>query len=424
MSTNHLMGVYNRAPLEVERGRGARLWSTDGTEYLDCVAGISTNGLGHAHPELVQAVKDQAEKLWHVSNIFRIPGQEALADALCDSSFADVVFFTNSGTEAVECALKTARKYHSANGAPERIDIYGFDGSFHGRTYGAINAAANPSYTDGFGPAMQGFHQLKWGDHEAIKAAVANPTTAAIIVEPVQGEGGNQRSGPMAGSNVVVTLGDGPRDIVLTAHYDAVKLSDGSMSQGVVDNAGSVLAMIEAMKTLKGQATDHRLIFVLTDQEELGLIGAKAWLAAHDKSRIHAVINADVAAYGRTVMYGENNGGQSGFVLGALRAQCAEQAVDCVAFPIYPPSDDRVFSAAGVPVVSLGTQDAVGAHQMWLAFNGGEDNGLKEGFVPPVFQRIHSKEDKLSYLNGDDVARFGRFIVDLTLRLDRTAAEQ
>nr|WP_315051826.1 aspartate aminotransferase family protein [uncultured Brevundimonas sp.] len=190
MSTNHLMGVYNRAPLEVERGRGARLWSTDGTEYLDCVAGISTNGLGHAHPVLVQAVKDQAEKLWHVSNIFRIPGQEALADQLCESSFADVVFFTNSGTEAVECALKTARKYHSANGQPERIDIYGFDGSFHGRTYGAINAAANPSYTEGFGPPMQGFHQLTWGDRDALEAAFAAPTTAAIILEPVQGEGG------------------------------------------------------------------------------------------------------------------------------------------------------------------------------------------------------------------------------------------
>ncbi|RZJ91220.1 MAG: aminotransferase class III-fold pyridoxal phosphate-dependent enzyme, partial [Brevundimonas sp.] len=152
------MGVYNRAPLEVDRGLGARLWSTDGTEYLDCVAGISTNGLGHAHPVLVEAVKAQAEKLWHVSNIFRIPGQEALADALCADSFADVVFFTNSGTEAVECALKTARKHHVANGQPERIDIYGFDGSFHGRTYGAINAAANPSYTEGFGPPMQGFH--------------------------------------------------------------------------------------------------------------------------------------------------------------------------------------------------------------------------------------------------------------------------
>ena len=190
MSTEHLMGVYNRAPLEVDRGQGARLWSTDGTEYLDCVMGISTNALGHAHPKLVQAVKDQAEKLWHVSNIFRIPGQEALADMLCEKSFADVVFFTNSGTEAVECAIKTARKYHHTNGRPERIDVYGFDGSFHGRTYGAINAAANPNYTEGFGPPMQGFHQLKWGDHDAIKAAIANPTTAAIIVEPVQGEGG------------------------------------------------------------------------------------------------------------------------------------------------------------------------------------------------------------------------------------------
>ncbi len=190
MSTEHLMGVYNRAPLEVDRGQGARLWGKDGTEYLDCVMGISTNALGHANPILVQAVKDQAEKLWHVSNIFKIPGQEALADALCEKSFADVVFFTNSGTEAVECAIKTARRYHFANGSPERIDIYGFDGSFHGRTYGAINAAANPSYTNGFGPPMEGFHQLVFGDHEALKAAIANPNTAAIIVEPVQGEGG------------------------------------------------------------------------------------------------------------------------------------------------------------------------------------------------------------------------------------------
>jgi acetylornithine/N-succinyldiaminopimelate aminotransferase len=190
VSTNHLMGVYNRAPLEVERGRGARLWSTDGTEYLDMVSGISTNALGHANPVLVQAIKDQAEKLWHVSNIYRIPGQEALADLLCAHSFADRVFFANSGTEAVECALKTARRYHWANGAPERIDIYGFDGSFHGRTYGAINAAANPAYVEGFGPKMEGFHQLLWGDREALEAALTNPTTCAIVLEPVQGEGG------------------------------------------------------------------------------------------------------------------------------------------------------------------------------------------------------------------------------------------
>ena len=189
-SQHHIMGVYNRAPLAFERGRGARLYSTDGGDYLDCVAGIATNGLGHAHPALVEALKTQGEKLWHVSNIYRIPEQEALADALCANTFADVVFFTNSGTEAIECALKTARKYHTANGHPERTEIYGFDGSFHGRSYAAVNAAGNPSYVEGFGPRLPGYTQLTFGDHDALKAAIANPTTAAIILEPVQGEGG------------------------------------------------------------------------------------------------------------------------------------------------------------------------------------------------------------------------------------------
>ncbi|MDP1632475.1 MAG: aspartate aminotransferase family protein [Caulobacter sp.] len=187
---DHIMGVYNRAPLAVERGLGARLWDDKGQAYLDCVAGIATNGLGHCHPRLVEALKTQADKLWHVSNIFRIPGQEELAGRLTDATFADVVFFTNSGTEAIECALKTARKYHTANGSPERVEIFGFDGSFHGRSYAAINAAGNPGYVEGFGPRLPGYTQLKWGDYEGIEAAIANPTTAAIIVEPVQGEGG------------------------------------------------------------------------------------------------------------------------------------------------------------------------------------------------------------------------------------------
>jgi acetylornithine/N-succinyldiaminopimelate aminotransferase len=187
---DHIMGVYNRAPLAFERGEGVRLYTAEGEAYLDCMAGIAVNALGHAHPKLVQAVKDQAEKLWHVSNVFQIPGQAALASRLCEVSFADVVFFTNSGTEAVECALKVARKYHSARGAPERIDVIGFDGSFHGRSYGAINAAGNPSYVEGFGPRLPGYINLTFGDHEALKAAIASPTTAAVIIEPVQGEGG------------------------------------------------------------------------------------------------------------------------------------------------------------------------------------------------------------------------------------------
>ena len=187
---DHIMGVYNRAPLAVERGLGARLWDVNGVEYLDCVAGIATNGLGHCHPRLVEVLKTQADKLWHVSNIFRIPGQEALAKRLTDATFADVVFFTNSGTEAIECALKTARKYHTANGNPERVDIIGFDGSFHGRSYAAITAAGNPSYVEGFGPRLPGYVQAKWGEMDALKALIEQPTTAAVIYEPVQGEGG------------------------------------------------------------------------------------------------------------------------------------------------------------------------------------------------------------------------------------------
>jgi acetylornithine/N-succinyldiaminopimelate aminotransferase len=187
---DHIMGVYNRAPLAFERGEGVRLFTAEGEGYLDCMAGIAVNALGHAHPKLVQAVKDQAEKLWHVSNVFQIPGQAALASRLCEVSFADVVFFTNSGTEAIECALKVARKYHSTRGQPERIDVIGFDGSFHGRSYGAINAAGNPSYLDGFGPRLPGYINLAFGDHEALKAAAASPTAAAVIIEPVQGEGG------------------------------------------------------------------------------------------------------------------------------------------------------------------------------------------------------------------------------------------
>jgi acetylornithine/N-succinyldiaminopimelate aminotransferase len=186
---DHILGVYNRAPLAFERGAGARLYTAEGDDYLDCLAGIATTGLGHCHPKVLAALKEQADKLWHVSNIFRIPGQERLATRLCEETFADEVFFTNSGTEAIECALKTARKYHWANGQPERIDIIGFEGAFHGRSYAAVYAAGNPSYVEGFGPALPGYINLPFGDIEALAAAMG-PTTAAVIIEPVQGEGG------------------------------------------------------------------------------------------------------------------------------------------------------------------------------------------------------------------------------------------
>ncbi|NBC19800.1 MAG: acetylornithine/succinylornithine family transaminase [Alphaproteobacteria bacterium] len=185
----HIMPVYRPPEEAFVRGEGVRLFTEDGTGYLDFIAGIAVSSLGHTHPQLVEALKAQAGKLWHTSNMLRVPAGEELADKICARTFADRVFFTNSGTEAVECALKTARKYHWANGDPERIEIVTFTGAFHGRSLGAINAGGNPKYLEGFGPAMPGFRQIEFGDHDALDAAVTDKT-AAVFVEPVQGEGG------------------------------------------------------------------------------------------------------------------------------------------------------------------------------------------------------------------------------------------
>ena len=220
--SDHIMGVYQRAPLAFERGEGVRLYTAEGEAYLDCLAGIAVNALGHAHPKLVRALEAQAEKLWHVSNIFTIPGQERLAKMLTEATFADVVFFGNSGAEAIECAIKTARKHHWANGNPERIDIIGFDGSFHGRTLAAVNASGNPSYLEGFGPRMPGFLQLPFGDLDAIRAAVVE-TTAAIILEPVQGEGG-ARAWPDATLKAIRQLCDETGTLLI---YDEIQCGLG-----------------------------------------------------------------------------------------------------------------------------------------------------------------------------------------------------
>lgn len=190
MHDQHLFSVYQRAEQVFVSGNGSRLLTDDGHEYIDCVGGIATNALGHAHPALVKALGAQADKLWHVSNMFRIPGQEELAGKLVAATFADRAFFTNSGSEAVECALKMARRYHYAKGQPQRQVIYGFSGAFHGRSYAAINAAGNSAHCDGFGPRLPAYDQLILSDEAAILSAIAAPTTAAIIVEPVQGEGG------------------------------------------------------------------------------------------------------------------------------------------------------------------------------------------------------------------------------------------
>ena len=184
-----VLPTYNRAPLSFVRGEGSWLVTGDGSRYLDLGAGIAVNALGHAHPALVAALGAQAAQLWHVSNLYSIPQQEKLAALLVDHSFADTVFFTNSGTEAAELAIKMARKYWYDQGQPERIEIVTFEGAFHGRSTGAIAAAGSEKMTKGFGPLMPGFRVLPFGDHDALRAAITS-RTAAVMLEPIQGEGG------------------------------------------------------------------------------------------------------------------------------------------------------------------------------------------------------------------------------------------
>ncbi|WP_227268858.1 aspartate aminotransferase family protein [Roseobacter weihaiensis] len=184
-----LLPTYARAPLSFVKGEGSWLIEADGRRFLDLAAGIAVTALGHAHPKLVKALTDQAEALWHVSNLYQIPQQQALADKLTEHTFADTVFFTNSGTEACELAVKMARKYWDAQGQPARSEIIAFTGSFHGRSSAGIAAAGSDKMTKGFGPLLPGFTHLEFGDHDALTAALSD-NIAAIIIEPVQGEGG------------------------------------------------------------------------------------------------------------------------------------------------------------------------------------------------------------------------------------------
>jgi acetylornithine/N-succinyldiaminopimelate aminotransferase len=187
--TSHLLPTYARVDLAFERGEGVWLFATDGDRYLDFTSGVAVNALGHAHPHLIAALTEQARKVWHVSNLYQAPEAERVARRLCDASFADVVFFANSGAEAMECCIKMARKYQSASGAPERYRIITFEGAFHGRTLATLAAGGQKKYLDGFGPVVQGFDQVPFGDLEATKAAIT-PETGAILIEPIMGEGG------------------------------------------------------------------------------------------------------------------------------------------------------------------------------------------------------------------------------------------
>lgn len=180
---------YARADVAFERGEGAWLTAVDGRRFLDFGAGVAVNSLGHHHPHLIAALKDQADKIWHSSNLFRVPGQETLSQRLVDATFADTVFFANSGAEALECSIKMARRYHWGEGQPERYRLITFEGAFHGRTLATIAAGGQAKYLEGFGPKVDGFDQVPFGDHDALKAMIG-PATAGILIEPIQGEGG------------------------------------------------------------------------------------------------------------------------------------------------------------------------------------------------------------------------------------------
>jgi acetylornithine/N-succinyldiaminopimelate aminotransferase len=184
-----VLPTYNRAPQAFVRGEGCRVFTEEGEAYLDFGAGVAVTSCGHNHPHLVKTLTDQAQKIWHTSNVYRMPGQEKLAQQLIDHTFADTMFFCNSGAEAMECSIKMARKFHFANGQPERNTIITFEGAFHGRTLATIAAGGQEKYLEGFEPRMTGFKQVPFADHKALEEAITSDV-GAILVEPVQGEGG------------------------------------------------------------------------------------------------------------------------------------------------------------------------------------------------------------------------------------------
>ena len=190
-----VLPTYNRADVAFVRGEGSWLFAEDGKRYLDFGSGVAVNAFGHAHPRLIKALTEQAAKVWHTSNLYRVPGQESLAGKLVAGSFADTVFFTNSGTEAIELSIKMARRFHFVNGNPGRFHIVTFEGAFHGRTLAAISAGGNPKYLEGFGPKLEGFIQVPLNDLAATKAAITDQT-AALLIEPIQGEGGMRSATP------------------------------------------------------------------------------------------------------------------------------------------------------------------------------------------------------------------------------------
>lgn len=248
--------------------------------------------------------------------------------------------------------------------------------------------------------------------------ALARLLTEKNVPFTVHDFAGSTASKGVPGRNLVVTIGDGPRDLVVSAHYDAEQLENGTLVEGVVDNAASVVALVKLAEVVKGLGLKHRIVIVFFDQEELGLLGSAAWIKSIDKSRIDAVINFDVVGYGDTLVYGGVKNDAGNKIATAMEVVCLRRAVDCMRFPAYPPSDDRSFAAADVPVISIGVQPAADAHQMWLLMNRGPQSGLAQGVMPRVFTLIHTAEDKMSAIEPAAVDLAFKAALDMVKALD------
>jgi len=225
-------------------------------------------------------------------------------------------------------------------------------------------------------------------------------------------------SKPEEGINVVVSFGSGPREIVVGAHYDAVKLKDGTLSPGMGDNGASVIVLVRLAKALKGRALTHRVRVVFFDQEEIGLLGSKAYVAAQKPGEIAAAINLDIAGYGGSLAFRAGPEERNAPLYRVVRQVCAERALACTGFPRFPPSDDRSFEAAGVPNVSLAFVPEVQAHQLWLMLNGGAESGIREGFVPEILKTIHTPGDTLDKIDAAALELAPEVVLDVLLKLD------
>lgn len=230
-----------------------------------------------------------------------------------------------------------------------------------------------------------------------------------------------QQQEPRAdGRNLVVTVGSGPRDIVVGAHYDAVRLPGGGVTDGVVDNGAGAVVLTRVADTLRGHDLRHRVRVVLFDLEEVGLLGSRAYVAAAEPGRIAAMVNIDIAAYGNTLIYGPASHEGNAAVYRGFRTVCVVQRIQCLAFPQYPRSDDRSFQAAGIPNISIAILPAIEAHQGWLLMNAGGDTGFREGFVPEIFRTIHTAADTLERADAYAMTRLHDAVVALVLELDGT----